>query len=85
MPFIGRDAAILCMLMCCVPLQYWLSQRSYVSPDHRKAEVYKLVEEVQDVIQRWCSVKGWLEWLLSVRKRYIKTGEFLVEQNISVT
>ncbi|XP_042876843.1 uncharacterized protein LOC122256315 isoform X1 [Penaeus japonicus] len=71
MPFFGRDAAVLCVLVFCVPIQYWLTQRSFVSPDHRTAEVYKLVEEVRHFASNWLSAETWQDWLIGMKKKFI--------------
>lgn len=75
MPFFGRDAAVLCVLVFCVPIQYWLTQRSFVSPDHRTAEVYKLVEEVRHFASNWLSAETWQDWLIGMKKKFIANGK----------
>ncbi|XP_042238036.1 uncharacterized protein LOC121876733 isoform X2 [Homarus americanus] len=70
MPLSGRDAVVLCVLVCCVPLQHWLTQHSSVTPDERSAEVYRLVEYARFVAQKWLSTASWKDWLLSVQLKY---------------
>lgn len=68
MPLSGRDAVILCVLVCCVPVQYWLTQRSPITPDQRVTEVYRLAEQARTMVQKWFTIASWKEWVSGVQK-----------------
>ena len=74
MPFSGRDAVVLCVLMCCVPLQYWLTRNSHTSPDQRLAEVYRLLEQARAFAAKWFTAASWREWLHQVFVKYMTNG-----------
>ncbi|XP_063840318.1 uncharacterized protein LOC135089050 isoform X1 [Scylla paramamosain] len=69
MPFSGRDAVVLCVLVCCVPLQYWFTKTSPSTPEQRSAVVYQLVEQARAFAARWFTMDSWREWL---RQMFIK-------------
>ncbi|XP_045615384.1 uncharacterized protein [Procambarus clarkii] len=71
MPLSGRDAVVLCVLVCCVPVQYWLTQRSSITPDQRAIEMYRLVKQAHTLSQKWLTSSSWREWLIGVQQKYM--------------
>lgn len=72
MPLTGRDAAVLCVLVVCVPLQHWLTQHSVASsPGERDIEVLKLVREVKVFYDNYFSLPSWREWIYNVSRKYL--------------
>lgn len=69
-----QDAMVLSMLVCCVPIQYWISQHASVTQDQRTAEVYRLVDQTHAWARRWLSVAAWREWLISIQRKYFPEG-----------
>lgn len=73
MPFSGRDAVVLCVLVCCVPLQYWLTRTSHSTPDQRSAEVYRLLEQIRTVANKWFSTAAWMDWLRHLHHKHMSS------------
>ncbi|KAK3884405.1 hypothetical protein Pcinc_011309 [Petrolisthes cinctipes] len=70
MPMSWQDAMVLSMLVCCVPIQYWISQHASVSQDQRTAEVYRLVDQSHTWARRWLTVTSWRDWLIGIQQKY---------------
>lgn len=70
MPLSGRDAAVLCVLVCCVPLQLWLTQNSNKGQDQRNAEVFRLVKDTSRFFYKWFTQESWDNWLMSLARKY---------------
>nr|XP_053634241.1 uncharacterized protein LOC128689791 isoform X5 [Cherax quadricarinatus] len=71
MPMSGRDAVVLCVLVCCVPVQYWLTQHSSLTTDQRATELYRLVKQIHIVAQKWLTTASWRMWLIGVQQKYM--------------
>ncbi|KAK7066702.1 hypothetical protein SK128_022497 [Halocaridina rubra] len=74
MPFAGRDAAVLCVLVFCVPLQHWLTQRSVVSSEERSMRIFRFFREMKIFYENYFSLATWREWLLKLIEKHITVG-----------
>ncbi|XP_068217380.1 uncharacterized protein [Palaemon carinicauda] len=71
MPLNGRDAAVLCVLVFCVPLQHWLTQMSVVSPTERNMELFKFIHELKHYYDTHFTLTSWREWIINMSKSFI--------------
>ncbi|XP_054270906.1 uncharacterized protein LOC128991758 [Macrosteles quadrilineatus] len=59
MPWNYRDYIQLGLLVCCVPLQFYLSSQKTTTSENTNQEVLDFINEVRHFKQTWFSLKNW--------------------------